>query len=379
MGAVLFMRITIIIQTYNESENLKKLVPLLQSEFTKVPQHTFTVLVVDGNSPDGTSQTVIELSKSYPFLQLLTEQEKAGLGAAYIYAFKHVLKEIPSDVVLEMDADLQHNPSELLSLVRKIEEGYDYVIGSRFVKGGSIPAEWGLKRKILSVGGNLFTQVLLGTKNIHDYTSGFRATKTTLLAEMDLDAILSKGFAYKMDLLYQANKLGAKIAEVPIHFGVREDGESKMERNNMLDSLRVVITIKARNSKHFFKFLITGFAGLFTDTTIFNILRLVMKSSASAALAGSVAMVVTYLINNFWSFQHNKKESKFLLLRDFPVYALFSYVPIIVRTYLVSIAEARFGQTFIVDNIAFFIGIAFGLVWNYTVYSRLIWRKSKKA
>jgi dolichol-phosphate mannosyltransferase len=379
MGAVLFMRVTIVIPTYNESENLKKLIPLLNTEFTKVPQHSFTILVVDGNSPDGTSETVLELAKTYPFLRLLKETEKAGLGAAYIFAFKHVLKEIPSDAVLEMDGDLQHNPAEVLSLVGKIEEGYDYVIGSRFVKGGSIPAEWGLHRKLLSVGGNLFTQILLGTKNIHDYTSGFRATRSTLLAKMDLDAILSKGFAYKMDLLYQANKLGAKIVEVPIHFGVREDGESKMERNNMLDSLRVVITIKARNSKHFFKFLITGFAGLFTDTSLFNILRLFMKSSASAALAGSVAMVVTYLINNFWSFNHNKKESKLLLLRDFPVYAAFSYVPILVRTYLVSVAEARFGQTFIVDNIAFFIGIAFGLVWNYTVYSRLIWRKSKKA
>lgn len=373
------MRVTIIIPTYNESENLKKLIPILDSEFAKVPQHTFTILVVDGNSPDGTSQTVLDLSQTYSYLMLLREKEKAGLGAAYIYAFKHVLAEIPSDVVLEMDGDLQHNPREVLSLLNKIDEGFDYVIGSRFVKGGSIPAEWGLHRKFLSVGGNLFTQLLLGTRNIHDYTSGFRATRTTLLSKMNLDEILSKGFAYKMDLLYQANKLGAKIAEVPIHFGMREGGESKMERNNMLDSLRVVITIKIKNSKHFFKFLITGFAGLFTDTSIFNILRLVIKSSYSAAVAGSIAMVVTYLINNFWSFKHNKKESKLLLIRDFPVYAAFSYVPIIVRTYLVGAAEARFGQTFVVDNIAFFIGIAFGLVWNYTIYSRLIWRKSKKA
>ena len=373
------MKITIVIPTFNEADNLKKLIPLLDTEFAKVPQHSFVVLVVDGNSPDGTSEMAIELSKTYPFVQLLKEKEKAGLGAAYIYAFKYILNNIPCDVIMEMDADLQHSPHEVLSLINKIEEGYDYVIGSRFVKGGSIPAEWGLHRKFLSVGGNLFTQLLLGTRNIHDYTSGFRATRFSLLSKLNLDAILSKGFAYKMDLLYQANKLNAKIAEVPIHFGIREDGESKMERNNMLDSLRVVITIKVKNSKHFFKFLITGFAGLFTDTTIFNILRLMLKSSMSAAVAGTIAMVVTYLINNFWSFKHKKKESKLLLVRDFPIYAAFSYVPILVRTYLVSLAEARFGQTFIVDNIAFFIGIAFGLVWNYTIYSRLIWRKTKKS
>ncbi len=372
------MRITIVVPTYNEAKNVRRLMPLLQEQFLKAPHHTFTVLVVDGNSPDGTSDVVLELAKTYPFVQLLKEEKKTGLGGAYIYAFKHVLKSIPSDAVMEMDGDLQHNPAELLRLVEKFDEGYDYVIGSRFIKGGSIPKSWGIHRKFLSVGGNLFTQIILGAYGIHDFTSGFRLTRVQgVLDKLDLDHILSKGFSYKMDLLYQIQKLKVKVTEVPIEFCIREDGESKMERNNMFDTMRVVLTIKARESHSFFKFAATGVAGLSTDLLLFNLLRLVLPSSFASGASGIIAILVTYLLNNFWSFSHSKKRSILVLVRDFPVYAASSYVPIIFRSFLVHYVEGAFGNGFLFVNLAFMTGVTFGLVWNYTVYSRIIWKKAK--
>ncbi len=370
------MKITIVIPTYNEAENIDRIVPILDQEFKKAPQHQFSILVVDANSPDGTAQKARDLSAKYPYVNVLVETEKNGLGAAYVLAFKHVMVNIPCDAVIEMDADFQHKPSDVLKLAAKAEEGYDYVIGSRFIEGGSIPKDWNLYRKLISKGGNIFSSIVLGIKGVHDYTSGFKLTRIQgVLDKMDLDNVMSKGFAYKIDLLYKAKKAGAKIGEVPIEFGLRDRGDSKMEKNNFMDSLKVVIMLRMYEHPSFFKFLMVGFAGLGTDIILFNALRLFMASGFASAIAGLFAMCVTYTLNNFWSFKHQKKDSHWLFLRDFPIYALTSYVPIVLRSVLVGWSEGTFGKTFVVDNIAFFVGISFGLIWNYTVYSRLIWRK----
>lgn len=373
------MKVTIVMPTYNEAENIVRMIPALAEVFASAPQHTFTLLVVDANSPDGTADKVKELSVQYPFAQVLLENEKNGLGAAYVFAFKHVLNNLPSDAVIEMDADFQHNPADVLKLVQKMEEGYDYVIGSRFIDGGTIPEDWQLYRRLISKGGNIFSSIVLGIRGVHDYTSGFKLTKVDgVLNKMDLDNVMSKGFAYKIDLLYKAKKTGAKIGEVPIAFGLRDRGDSKMEKNNFMDSLKVVIMLRVNEKPSFFKFLIVGFAGLGTDVILFNVVRLFTKSGYASAVAGLFAMMVTYTLNNFWSFKHQKKQSKWLFVRDFPLYALSSYIPIVFRSILVGWAEETFGKTFLVDNIAFLIGISFGLIWNYTVYSRIIWRKKKE-
>ena len=136
------MKVVIVIPTYNEGENLKKLIPLLEPEIKKFDHHEIAVLIVDGNSPDGTDKIVKKLSKKYPYAHLLLEDEKAGIGAAYFYGFEHAMKKMGADVLVEMDGDMQHRPEDLTRLLKKFDEGYDYVIGSRFVKGGSLPKEW---------------------------------------------------------------------------------------------------------------------------------------------------------------------------------------------------------------------------------------------
>jgi len=374
------MKVVIVIPTYNELGNIKKIIPALSQEFVRMPKHKFNLLVVDGNSPDGTADEVKKLSKKFPFVNLLVEKKKAGLGAAYVYAFRKAMKTFKPDVIVEMDSDFQHNPKDVKYLVEAIQDGYDYAIGSRFTKGGSIPKEWAIHRKFLSIGGNLFSKIVLGIFNVNDFTSGFKASRVKgFVDKLDLDNILSSGFAYKVDLLFKMHRLGAKIKEVPIAFGVRDRGDSKMESNNSIDTLKVVLMLQVNENKRFFKFVVVGFIGLFIDTGLFNLLRLfsIITSSFSAFISGSLAMLTTFLLNNNWSFGDRKLSHKKDKVFGIVVYFVSSYIPILVRTKLVQMSVSFFGDRFLTTNVAFFIGIVFGLVWNFTVYSKIIWKEKK--
>jgi dolichol-phosphate mannosyltransferase len=370
------MKIVIVIPTYNEAENIGRLIEALSEEFRSDYTNEYHILVVDGNSPDETAEVVEEKSKKYSFVHLLMEKGKAGLGAAYAYGFKYAMKEMNPDVLMEMDADFQHDPRDVLRLVEGISNGYDYVIGSRFTKGGSIPKEWKFYRKLLSVGGNLFSKIVLGIFSVNDFTSGYKASRVRgFLDKIDLDSILSEGFAYKIDLLFKMHRLGAKIKEVPIKFGLRDRGDSKMERNNFSDSIRVVLSLRFNEKKSFFKFCIVGFAGLAIDIGIFNLLRVtLLNSNTSALVSGLFAMVATFLLNNYWSFKEKKLEGMNKKLISLVVYIISSSIPIFVRSKLVYFANKSYGDTFVVSNLAFFIGIVLGLIWNFTVYSKLIWK-----
>lgn len=374
------MKIVIVIPTYNEADNIGRLTDVLQQEFLKRPKHDFHILVVEGNSPDGTANIVREKMKVYPNLHLLMEKVKAGLGAAYVYGFKEAMNGMRADVVVEMDADFQHDPKDVVRLIDEIEKGYDYVVGSRFTKGGSIPEEWAFKRKFFSVGGNIFSKFVLGIFNVNDFTSGFKASRVKgFVDRLPLDTILSQGFAYKIDLLFKMHRLGAKIKEVPIKFGLRDRGDSKMEKNNMTDSLRVVVTLRYNENKNFVRFLVVGGIGFIVDAGLFNILRIGILSSRSAALAsGFTAMIVTFLLNNYWSFGERKIDGTKKKVLGFVVYIVSSSIPIAVRSRLVGFSVNTFGDTTIVSNTAFLIGIIFGLVWNFTVYSKIIWKGDKK-
>ncbi|MBU0535018.1 glycosyltransferase family 2 protein [Patescibacteria group bacterium] len=373
------MKIVIVIPTYNEAKNIGRLIDVVGEEFKKMPQHSFSVLVIDDSSPDGTAKIVEEKSKQLSFVHLLVRKEKNGLGVAYTHGFKYAMQELGADVLIEMDGDFQHDPKDIVRLVAEIDNGYDYVIGSRFCKGGGIPRQWELKRRLFSKLGNLVSKIILGVKGVNDFTTGYKASRVKGFVDtIDLNNILSKGFAYKMDLLYKMHKAGAKIKEIPIQFGLRDEGSSKMEKNNLLDSLKVVLLLrlKDKDTQKFLKFCAVGFVGLITDAGLANIFRITILSSKNAPLlSGFIAMMVTFLLNNFWSFNEFKIKgigSKFLY---FIVYCVSSCVPIVFRAYFVGFCVNKFGNSFIVFNIAFFIGIVVGLVWNFLVYSKIIWRK----
>ncbi len=229
------MKKLVIIPTYNEIENLKKLLPELMMLSEK-----FDVLVVDDSSPDGSGNFVTDQSKINSRIHLLSRPQKQGLGKAYIAGFKWGFKN-GYDVLTEMDADFSHRPVDLNEILKKIETT-DVVIGSRYVSGGAT-VNWGLLRKIISRGGGIYSRLILGYP-IQDWTGGFNSWKSEVLQKIDLDGIVSNGYSFQIELKYKASKHGFKVVEHPIVFEDRRVGQSKMSLKIVLEAFYKVWMIK---------------------------------------------------------------------------------------------------------------------------------------
>lgn len=241
------MRVVIIIPVFNESSSTELLIRHLAELVTATPQHEIEVLYIDGGSTDGTQQIIEKQRGTLFWLRLLVENERCGLGSAYALGFRYVLDHLKADYVLEFDGDLQHRVSDIPKLLAKAEEGYDYVIGSRFVRGGEIPHDWGVVRVVLSRGGNWFGRWMLGLQQIRDLTSGYKLSRVKgFLDTFDFAALLSKRHAYKIHLLHHMLVKGARVIEVPIVFEPRKGGESKLIKNDLFDTLRVIFKLRWR-------------------------------------------------------------------------------------------------------------------------------------
>lgn len=239
------LKLAIIIPTYNEGRSIENTLLNIESEISKIKHHDIHILVVDDNSPDGTANVIKMLMKKRNNIHLLSG-DKQGLGVAYSRGMKYAMKEMGADYVFEMDADGQHDPKYLAEFIKKIDEGYDYIIGSRYISGGSIPKEWGLHRKFLSFFGSFFARSVLGMNQIKDFTGGYKASRVKgFLDSIDLDHLLSKRHAYKIQLLYEMVKKGARTVEIPIQFKNRDKDFSKAATiEDFLESLKVVYKLK---------------------------------------------------------------------------------------------------------------------------------------
>ncbi len=224
------MKTCIILPTYNERENIEKLLKKLLDVFKQIEDFDMKILVVDDNSPDGT-QGIVKKFLDGKRIFMITG-EKKGLGSAYINGFNYVLTKLNVDVLFEMDSDFSHKPEDIPRFLQEIRNGYDFVIGSRYINGGSTP-DWGIIRKAISRGGNFFARVVAGMRDVNDCTSGFRAIKTDLIRKIDLDKLNVEGYAFQMNILYNALKNGAKIKEIPIVFNDRNLGSSKMRLKDL--------------------------------------------------------------------------------------------------------------------------------------------------
>jgi len=231
----------VIIPTYNEKENIEAIVRrvfALKSDFH--------VLVVDDNSPDGTSEIVTELQKEYgEALLLLTRKNKTGLGTAYIAAFKYALTH-HYEYIFEMDADFSHNPKDLIRLKHACEkEGYDLAVGSRYVKGVNV-VNWPLARVLLSYFASIYVRFLTGM-TIKDPTAGFKCYKRKVLETINLDGIKFIGYAFQIEMKFSAWKHGFKITEVPIIFTDRTKGTSKLSKGIIKEGVFGVLKMKVRS------------------------------------------------------------------------------------------------------------------------------------
>ena len=239
------MQVLVVIPTYNESENIDRVLRRVRGALPDA-----TVLVVDDGSPDGTGDIAEKVGTGIGNIELLRRTEKSGLGSAYRAGFRWGLDR-GFDVCIEMDADLSHDPDALPDLVAPLSKGFELVIGSRYVPGGSIP-NWAWHRRLLSRGGNVYASTLLGL-GVTDSTSGFRAYSASVLNRIALDNIRAEGYGFQIEMTYQAKRAGAPIVEVPIRFVDRTEGESKMSMIIVVEALGLVTWWGIQRVVHVFR------------------------------------------------------------------------------------------------------------------------------
>ena len=225
-------KITVVVPTYNERENL----PLLIDQLGSLGRQDLKVLIVDDNSPDGTGAVADQLAKeSGGTVSVLHRKEKDGLGRAYVAGMTRALAE-NADVIIQMDADLSHPVSAIPAMLDRIRtSGAELVIGSRYVAGGSTATEWPWHRKALSAWANFYVGVILGLK-VKDSTAGFKVWTASALRQVDVASIRSDGYSFQVEMNYRAARGSLKIVEVPIHFEERVEGASKMNIREQLES-----------------------------------------------------------------------------------------------------------------------------------------------
>jgi dolichol-phosphate mannosyltransferase len=228
-------RVLVVIPTYNEVANIG---PMIDAVTGILP--LANVLVVDDGSPDGTADCVEAVAVAHEpgRVEVLRRSGKAGLGTAYVDGFQWGI-EHDHDVLVQMDADFQHDPESLPGLLAAIENGADMAVGSRYVVGGSVPSAWPWLRKALSRFGNRYARTMLRL-TVNDVTAGFRAHRRSLIEQLDLDSIRADGYGFQIELTYRARLARAQIVEVPIQFGERTRGESKMSLRIVVEALWLV-------------------------------------------------------------------------------------------------------------------------------------------
>ena len=303
------MKVVIIIPTYNERENIGPLIFALESHFPAIC-HEMHILVVDDTSPDGTANVVRDLMTTRRYLHLVTGR-KEGLGAAYIRGMEHAIRNLGADAVFEMDADFSHRPEDVPRLMSALDEGADFVIGSRYVPGGSIPTEWGLVRRLNSRYGNLVARYVAGIYRVRDCTAGFRAIRASLLRGINLQNLRVQGYAFQVALLHEAAIRSAVIREVPVHFVDRTRGESKLGLKDIVEFLYNAWWIRVRSAGTFIKFLAVGGTGVVVNLGLFTLL---LKMGVNKYLASPVAIqssiISNFLLNNYYTFRsRNNKDS----------------------------------------------------------------------
>ena len=228
----------VIIPTYNELDNLPRLIPEVLSQ-----DESIHLLIVDDGSPDGTAKFVEEESKINDRIHLLKREKKMGLGTAYIAGFKYALKN-NFDFIFEMDADFSHNPKELKNFLVAIKE-HDLVLGSRYINGVRV-LNWPMRRLLLSFFASIYTRIITGMP-INDATGGFKCFRRKVLESIDLDKIKSNGYSFQIEMTFKAFTRGFKIKEIPIVFADRVKGKSKMSKKIVREAVMMVWKLRLQH------------------------------------------------------------------------------------------------------------------------------------
>lgn len=357
----------IVLPTYNEAGNILLLVPQLFEQARNIPSHELHVLVVDDNSPDGTADIVRGLQAQYPQLHLLLGA-KQGLGEAYKRGMAHALNTLDPQYILQMDADLQHSPVMLPLFVALGEFGFDLIIGSRFVVGGSTP-NFSLRRRAISRVGNAMLRYLGGLPAIQDCTSGYRLIRADILRRCDLKRLSTRGYSFQSSLLFELLRNGAKPLEVPITFPDRRHGASKLSFADQWEFLQNIFRIRFRKSEEFLTFCAVGLSGVAVNLGAYVLLTraLGLVPALASPPAIELSILSNFYLNNAYTFRNRTARSG--LLKRFVKFHLIAGASGLLN-YAIMLLLVALGGWDILGQLA---GIACATLINYHLNSAWTW------
>jgi len=392
------MKGNVVIPTYNEKENIEKTISEVTKVLEQVKTSDFGILIVDDSSPDGTADIVKKIIKTNPLVTLHVRTKKEGLGAAYLDGIDFAFRNLGAEAVIQFDGDLSHPPEKLPEFIKKLEQGYDIVIGTRYRKGGSIPSNWGPHRKLLSFCGNLFVKIMFFESRVTDWTAGFKGIKKEMFYSCKDKVKDMSGYTFQAAFTKATIDSGASIIEIPYHFVDRVYGKSKMGMDYFKDMLHFVIktkiaeTLKSRFGK---VFIAGGIGMLFQLSTYALIIRdLIVKKNVlnlsqhlnlfgfdvflpltiATLLAIELGILATFIINNKWAFNDNSKNNPISLVKGLLKVNMVASGAIVIQLSIVAIGEMIFGSTLLIDLIFQGFGVLIGLIWNFYFYKKFVWR-----
>jgi len=372
------MKIVVILPTYNERENIIRLLDELEAFKPIIKHHAIAFLVADDTSPDGTRNAVEAYKKNHKDVYCISGK-KEGLGKALLRGMTYATDHLHADVIVQMDADLSHDPKKFPEFIKAIDGGADFAVGSRYIKGGSIPENWGFHRKLFSRVGNAIVRFGLGYPELHDWTGGYRAFKKLFFVEVKDEMEAYSGYVFQIAFLHKSVKRGAKIVEIPFHFTDRLYGRSKIAPFEYIKNvLEYVMQSRLQDilEGSFGKFAVVGTIGFVINTVILVTLKVVgIHPAIGSAIGAECAIISNFILNNAWTFKERritgaKSAGKFIQFN------ITSIGAIIIQSGTVFIGTMLFGVPLYFYY--YILGVGIGLIWNYIMYSRVIWKKNSE-
>lgn len=365
--------VCVVLPTFNEALNIERCIDGIFAQQERIKSHRVHVLVVDDNSPDGTQDVVRRLQMQFPALHLLGGKKK-GLGDAYKRGMAEAQRTLAPVLIVQMDADGQHDAGLLPLFVGLAESGFGIVIGSRYVPGGSTP-DFSWRRLLLSRMGNLMVRFLGGIARVRDCTSGFRCIRAELLAQCNLAFLSTRGYSFQSSLMCELVRTSAPLIEVPITFGDRRLGESKLSLDDQLEFLANVVRIRFRNSEEFFRYCFVGASGVLANLGCYIGLTrgAYISPEIASALAIEISIISNFLLHNFWTFTARglhwgigRRFLKFHLVAGFSGALNYLMFLLLYQTMVVN------------DIVANLAGIAVATLVNYLLNSFWTWSLDRK-
>lgn len=374
------MKLAVIIPTYNEEGSIGAVLDRVEHIIAGLPEFEWKVFVVDSSS-DQTRAIVRERAARTPHLRLIEEEGKRGIGLAYLAGIA-AARSAGADGFIEFDGDGQHDAKDIARLARTLAEGYDCVVGSRYVAGGVVSDEWSFFRRILSRFGSLYVRLLLELP-VQDFTSGLKATRFAGLGEVlprDPSELLTPNYAYKIQFLDALAVANARIVEVPITFLPRMQDSSKNDWRNIFDTLRVTAILRLRRIREwrFLRVLAIGGLGFLVQAVLFELIALQLRlltPGMTVAVVAVIAIFTNFLFHERFSFadridRHTPIAKRFL---RFFVFTLFG--SICLQWIMVHSVGLATGNNPTALRVAYVIGVGLGLLVGYAGYYFWVWSR----